>query len=162
MPGNISLADGLTVLPAALCSAFSRGWNYPVQVNDFPDGACLREIEATNSRRAWKQTRKVRAVALGVLRAFYDACGGPRDPFLFYDPFEVAEGDDIGSNHDPTGLSMVGRFTVRFNTDYSQNSGVAFSDVQLEFAELAALIAGAEELNFSQEQSSAHIVTTGV
>jgi hypothetical protein len=45
--------------------------------------------------------------------------------------------EDPGSGYDPTGVAVTGRYTVRFNTDWSQSVGPGRSDVQIELIELA-------------------------
>ena len=159
MPGNVTLANATEVLPRALCREFSLSRDYPVLVNDYPDGSSQREIQATNSRRTWKQSRRVTPSDMEDLLEFFDARGA--DPFFYYDPMEPATGQPIGSNWDATGASLQGRYTVRFASEFSQSMGPALGEVGLELVELAQDMAGAEAAHFDQEQSSAQLMTVG-
>ena len=67
-----------------------------------------------------------------MLREFYDARRGPAEPFYFYDPYET----NPKSSYDPTGQVTIGRYTVRFNSDWQQSSGPGRSDVEDELLEL--------------------------
>jgi hypothetical protein len=58
-------------------------------------------------------------------------------PFAFYNPFDVAAGQQIGSNYDPTGNSTQGRVTVVFRGNWAQATDVARTNVQgLELVEV--------------------------
>lgn len=159
MPGNVSLADASAVLPQTLCKEFTYERDYPVQINEYADGSSQREIMATNSRKRWTIKRRLTATEMAALRDFYEARGA--DPFFFYDPFEPADGQPIGSNWDETGVSLQGRFTVRFQGAFSQDMDLGLGEVALELVELAQHIADAEVLDFSNEDSSGHVVTAG-
>ena len=159
MPGNVPLADAVEVLPQALCKEFAAARDYPVLVNEYPCGESQREIMATNSRRSWKQKRRLTAALMTALRTFYDARGA--DPFFFYDPMEPAEGHAIGSNWDGTGASLQGRFTVRFQGAFSQDMGLGLGEVGLELVELAQHMPDAELLTFDKENSSGQVFSAG-
>jgi hypothetical protein len=51
-------------------------------------------------------------------------------PFLFYDPFDVASGRQIGSNYDATGNNTQGRVTVVVRGNWAQSTDVCRSNVQ--------------------------------
>ena len=52
--------------------------------------------------------------ALATLYNFWVAQNGGLTPFAFYNPFEPAAGQPVGSNYDATGSSIQGRYTVVF------------------------------------------------
>ena len=52
---------------------------------------------------------------LSALYSFWISQNGGLTPFAFYNPFDVASGQQIGSNYDPTGNSTQGRVTVSFD-----------------------------------------------
>jgi len=59
-------------------------------------------------------------------------------PFAFYNPFDVASGQQIGSNYDPTGNNTQGRVTVMFRCNWAQATDIARTNVQgLELVEVA-------------------------
>jgi len=59
-------------------------------------------------------------------------------PFVFYNPFDVASGQQIGSNYDPTGSNTQGRVTVAFRGNWAQATDIARTNVQgLELVEVA-------------------------
>ena len=159
MPGNVSLANATQVLPQALCKEFSAAWDYPVLINDYPDGSSQREILATNSRKSWKARQRLPADVMTALRTFYEEVGP--DPFFFYDPMVPAEGQPIGSHWDVAGESIAGRFTVRFQGPFAQDMGLGLGEVGLELVELAQHITDAEALAFDREDSSSQVFSAG-
>ena len=59
-------------------------------------------------------------------------------PFAFYNPFDVASGQQIGSNYDPTGNNTQGRVTVVFRGNWAQATDIARSNIQgFELVEVA-------------------------
>jgi hypothetical protein len=59
-------------------------------------------------------------------------------PFAFYNPFDVASGQQIGSNYDPTGNNTQGRVMVVFRGNWAQATDIARTNVQaLELVEVA-------------------------
>jgi len=49
-------------------------------------------------------------------------------PFAFYNPFDVASGQQIGSNYDPTGNSTLGCVAVVFRGNRAQAADIARSN----------------------------------
>lgn len=133
MPGNVANAVPITVLPNSLCRAFVHSREYPVIDNEYRNGESQRSVEAATSRKRWMLTKRLKPAQLQALRDFYDARNGPHEPFYFYDPYET----DPKFSHDPTGLATAGRYTVRFNSEWSQSVGPGRADVQIELIELA-------------------------
>jgi hypothetical protein len=59
-------------------------------------------------------------------------------PVRFYDPFDVASGEQIGNNYDPSGNNAQGRATVVFRGKRTQAMDLARTNGQsLELAEVA-------------------------
>jgi hypothetical protein len=92
---------------------------YPVIENEYRNGGSQRLVQATNSRKQRRLAKRLAAAQLQSLRDFYEARNGPAEPFYFYDPNET----NPKFSCDPTGQSTVGRYTVRFNSDWSQSVG---------------------------------------
>ena len=120
MPGPIQNAAPTTVLPNSLSRAFVHEREYPVIDNEYRNGESQGSVQASNSQ-------------LAALRDFYDARQGPTEPFYFYDPYETSP----KFSHDPTGQATAGRYTVRFNGEWNQSTGLGRSDVSIELVELA-------------------------
>jgi len=133
MPGNVLNAAPAAVLPRSLCRSFVHERAYPLIENEYKNGESQRSVLASNSRKRWRLAKRLTVAALQILRDFYDARNGTAEPFYFYDPYETTP----VFSHDPTGQSTVGRYTVRFNSDWQQTSGPGRSDVQIELIELA-------------------------
>jgi len=133
MPGSVQNAAPTTVLPHSLCRAFVHEREYPVLENEYRNGESQRSVEATNSRKRWRLAKRLTPALLAALRDFYDARKGQTEPFYFYDPYET----NPKFSWDPTGAAVTGRYTVRFNTDWSQSVGLGSSDVEIELVELA-------------------------
>jgi hypothetical protein len=121
------------VLPASLSRAFVHAREYPVQVNEYLNGESQRGRLADTSRKRWRLAKMLTAAQLSVLRDFYDARNGPQDAFYFYDPYET----NPPFSHDPTGTATQGRYTVRFEGTWSQSSGPARSECEIELVEVA-------------------------
>jgi hypothetical protein len=133
MPGNIENAAAVTVFPQSLCRAFVHAREYPVVANDYRNGESQRSLQAATSRKRWQLAKRLAPATLKALRDFYDARRGVLEPFYFYDPYETIP----KFSSDPTGAALAGRYTVRFNSEWSQSVGLGRSDVQIELIELA-------------------------
>jgi hypothetical protein len=133
MPGSIQNASPSTVLPQTLCRAFVHSWEYPVIENEYRNGESQRAVLADGSRKSWRLAKRLTAARLAELRAFYQARKGAQEPFYFYDPWETLP----KFSWDPTGEAVAGRYTVRFEGDWSQTVELGRSDVQVELIELA-------------------------
>ena len=133
MPGSVANAAPTTVMPNGLSSAFVHTREYPVIDNEYRNGESQRSAQAATSRKKWNLTKRLTPAQLQALRNFYDDRNGTLEPFYFYDPYET----NPKFTWDGTGATVTGRYTVRFNTDWSQSVGPGRSDVQLELIELA-------------------------
>jgi hypothetical protein len=139
MPGNLISAAPSGVLPASLCTAFTESREYAQLQNGYHDGTVQRSQLAQTSRRTFQLSKRLSASALATLYSFWVAQDGGLTPFTFYNPFEPATGQPVGSNYDPTGNSTQGRYTVKFQgSTWTQTTDVCRTGVQgLELVEVA-------------------------
>jgi len=133
MPGSVQNAAAATVLPQSLSVAFTLERAYPLIENEYKNGESQRSVQATTSRKRWRLTKRLPPAAMQTLRNFYEARNGTTEAFYYYDPYETSP----KFTYDPTGVVTVGRYTVRFNSDWQQSSGPGRSDVEIELLELA-------------------------
>ena len=135
MPGSVSNAVAVGVLPASLCTLFTEKRHWQSRVNEYHDGARQSMAVVSTSRRAWSLRRRLAAAVIATLWTFWT--GNQNTAFYFYDPFEPASGQAVGSNYDATGVSTQGRYTVRFNGDWNQSTYIPRADCTLELIEVA-------------------------
>jgi len=133
LPGSVQNAAPVAVLPQSLCRAFVHMREYPVIDNEYRNGESQRSIQAYNSRKRWRLVKRLTPEQLRALRDFYDARKGPTGPFYFYDPYETIP----KFSHDPTGQTVVGRYTVRFASPWEQVTTIARADLTLELIEVS-------------------------
>ncbi len=133
MPGSVQNAAPTAVLTLSLSRAFAHERAYPLIENEYNNGESQRSVLATNSRKRWRLTKRLTPAALQALRNFYEARGGMLEPFYFYDPYETVP----KFTHDPTGQALAGRYTVRFDSNWEQNTGLGRIDVEIALVELA-------------------------
>jgi hypothetical protein len=131
MPGSVINAAPATVLPWGLCKAFSHSREYAVLENEYKNGESQRSKLVSTSCKSWRINRRLTPAALATLQAFYDARKGPQEPFFYYDPH------DSGFTYDPTGVQVLGRYTVRFEGAWNQTVGIGRVDVDISLVELA-------------------------
>jgi hypothetical protein len=138
MPGNIQNAAPSGVIPYALCTAFSESREYVQLQTQYHDGAIQRSQLVQTSRRTFRLSKRLSASALSALYGFWISQNAGLTPFAFYNPFDVASGQQIGSNYDPTGNNTQGRVTVVFRGNWAQATDIARTNVQaLELVEVA-------------------------
>jgi hypothetical protein len=133
VPGSIQNASPSAVLPRSLCRAFAHERSYPVTENEYRNGESQLSVQAATSRKRWRLAKRLTPISLAALRGFYDARKGPTEPFYFYEPYETSP----RFSHDPTGQATAGRYTVRFDSEWSQSVGLGRADVSIELIELA-------------------------
>ena len=68
-------------------------------------------------------------VALALYN-FWVSQNGGLTPFAFYNPLDVAGGQQIGSNYDLTGNNTQGRVTVVFRGNWTQATDIARTNAQ--------------------------------
>jgi len=138
MPGNLQQAAPNGVMPLSLCTAFTELREYAQLQNQYHDGAVQRSQLAQTSRRTFRLSKRLSASQLSALFSFWVSQSGGLTPFAFYNPFEVAANQQIGSNYDSTGNSTQGRVTVVFRGNWAQTTDLGRSNVQgLELIEVA-------------------------
>jgi hypothetical protein len=138
MPGNIQGAIPNGVMPAELCTAFTESREYAQLQNKYHDGTIQRAQLALSSRRTFRPNMRLNATQLATLYAFLTTQNFGARPFLFYNPFDVLAGQQIGSNYDATGNNTQGRVTVSARGNWMQSTDVCRSNVQgLQLVEVA-------------------------
>jgi hypothetical protein len=138
MPGSVQNAVPSGVLPASLCTAFTELREYAQLQNQYHDGTIHRSQLAQTSRRTFRLSKRLSASALAALYGFWTSQNGGLVPFAFYNPFDVASGQQIGSNYDPTGNATQGRVTVAFRGNWAQAADIARTNLGgLELVEVA-------------------------
>jgi hypothetical protein len=135
MPGSVQNAAPVGVLPRSLCTAFAERREWASRVNEYHDGSRQSFALVNTSRRSWSLRKRLNPNDLLVLWDFW--CEHQHLAFYFYNPFEPALGQPVGSNYDPTGASTQGRYTVRFNCDWNQSTYIPRADCPLELIEVA-------------------------
>ena len=138
MPGNILAAVPNDVMPFSLCTTFAELREFAQVQNQYRDGTIQRSQLAQTSRRTFRLSKRLSASALAALYSFWGSQNGGLTPFAFYNPLDVASGQQIGSNYDPTGNNTQGRVTVVFRGNWAQAMDIARTNVQgLELVEVA-------------------------
>lgn len=131
MPGNVQVATPVTVLPNALCKSYQRAQDYKMLCNWYADGMQQRSALVIGPRDSWVLSQRLGIAALVALRQFYIARQGNTQPFYFYDQIEYPH------SFDPSGVSGIGRYTVRFAGDgLSISGGMGRSDAQFSLIEI--------------------------
>jgi hypothetical protein len=137
MPGNLQQAAPNGVMPASLCLSFVELREFLQLQNQYHDGTIQRSQLARTSRRTFRLSKRLSASVLSALYTFWVSQTAGLTPFAFYDPFDVASGQQIGSNYDSTGNNTQGRVTVVFHGNWAQATDVARTNVQgLELVEV--------------------------
>jgi len=137
MPGNIANAAPTGVMPFSLCTQFTALREYVGQQSSYHDGTVQRSQLAQTSRRTYRlamrlagTTANTKASAtLAAIYNFYIGQNGGLTPFLFYDPFDVAVGQEPGSNYDSTGNNTQGRVTAVFRGNWAQVTDICRTNV---------------------------------
>ena len=138
MPGNLIQSEPNGVMPASLCTAVTELREYAQLQNQYHDGTIQRAHLAQTSRRTFRLSKRLSASLLSSLYSFWVSQNAGLTPFAFYSPFEVAAGQQIGSNYDPAGNNTQGRVTVAFRGNWVQATDIARTNVQsLELVEVA-------------------------
>src|ERR1035438_863905 len=117
-------------MPASLCTAFTELREYPQLQNQYHDGTIQRSQLAQTSRRTFRLSKRLNSSALSALYGFWVSQNAGLTPFAFYNPFDVAPGQQIGSNYDPAGNNTQGRVTVVFRGNWGQAMEVGRTNVQ--------------------------------
>lgn len=133
MPGNVENATVLSLMPPDLCNAFAEERVFHVRQSDYADGSGQCLAETIVCRKSFTLTRRLTAEQLAILRDFYFAQGGATTPFHFYFGPETSP---IFS-HGATGQDPTGRYTLRFEGDFSLEIGLGRISTNITLIEIA-------------------------
>ncbi len=133
MPGSVANAVPVGVLPWSLCKTFVHSREYIVQVNEYKNGESQRGLVTETSRKSWKTARRLTPARLEDFRTFFGDKKGALKAFYFYDHTETSP----KFSYDPTGAAVIGRYTVRLDSPWSQIINVARAEAPIEITELA-------------------------
>jgi hypothetical protein len=121
----------VTTLPRVLASAFTLEMIYPSRMVEYKGGeseaALAPYVDASAGQ--WPEQRRFRMTCvlppalLVQLRDFYVARKGPTEPFYYYYPPET------NPPYTPNPAGNTGRYTVRFDGGWNQETGMARSAV---------------------------------
>jgi hypothetical protein len=114
MPGNITPAAPSQVMPQHLATAFHEELHLEADLNVYPDGSSDRNALALNNRRYFSIQRTLMPAEWTALWQFYLQQQGRA--FYFYNPRETVP----PFSFDPTGQNTVGRYTVVFDSAWSE------------------------------------------
>jgi phage-related protein len=102
-------------------------------VNEYLDGSSWRGLLANTSRKRWRLVKRLTPAKIAGLRAFHEAREGAHEAFYFYDPY----GTNPRFSYDATGASVEGRRTVGFEGGWSQATGPARGEAEIQLVEVA-------------------------
>ena len=131
MPGNVAVAAPATTMPRVLASAFALEMGYPARMVEYKGGESEAALEAyvdasagqRPEQRRFRMTCLLPPALLVELREFYVARKGQTEPFFYYYPPET----NPPYTANPAGTA--GRYTVRFEGAWTQETGMARSTV---------------------------------
>jgi hypothetical protein len=113
MPGSVSLAAPVTVLPYGLSEMYVESYEWPtVTSQPYSDGAVQVRSDAAAVRRSWALSQRWEFDDIDDLVGFWEDRKGAHEPFYFY---------PILSQYDATGVSTTGRYRVRFDGAFQRD-----------------------------------------
>lgn len=131
MPANLLPAAPTEVMPKILCRAFQIQGTFECLANTYPDGSSDRLTLVINQRFSFKMTSDLDTTTFAALRTFFFAHLGK--PFWFYNLRETVP----PWSFDPTGADPIGRYTVVFDGQWSDQVGPARGAVNFGLREVA-------------------------
>lgn len=131
MPGNVAAAAPSTVMPEFVSSAFELASEFVVDVNGYQDASFQAKALTTTSRKTWRAIIPCTSTLLTSLRSFWSARG--IEPFYYYFWRETSP---LGAV-DLTGTSTVGRYTVKFNSEWNEENTLGRNAINVEIVEVA-------------------------
>lgn len=137
MPGSVANAAPTLVMPRVLCRAFQPSREWWCEVNVYRNGERQARARVTAPRRAWRLSTAVTAAEWAALMSFIEDVRFGLEPFFYYDPFEPASGQAVGSNFDATGVSTQGRYTVVLRGGVEAELNLPRGAMSLELVEVA-------------------------
>lgn len=134
MPGAVVAATASVVMPLSLSSLFEEQRTVEIFENEYAGGESQRRQRAATSRKSWRLAKRCSAAEMATLEAFIVARQGGLGAFYFYNGPETVP---IWA-WDPTGVSTVGRYVVRFaNARFLKALNIARATMDLELVEVA-------------------------
>lgn len=130
MPGNVAAASASAVMPGFLSSQFNLSSAFEVDINYYVDGSGQAKAMASTARKTWRATIPCSSTLLGALRDFWLARKSC-EPFYFYFWRETTP---LGSV-DLTGMSVVGRYVVKFNSPWAEEFTLGRAAINVELIE---------------------------
>jgi len=119
------------VLPGVLYSAFTRSQEWPLNANQYRNGESQREILTGASRKSWEIGERLTPAQVATLAAFF-ASHGLTTAFYFYDRWETSP----QFSYDETGVSLTGRYIVRFDGEFGYAANRIMLDAKLRLVEV--------------------------
>jgi len=130
MPGSVANAAPTTVMPESLCRMFRASREWMSHANFYRGGESQVAYRVATSRKAFEIGKRLTATELATLRTFFTDTG--HDCFFFYYPWET----DPLFSYDEAGTEATGRYTVRFDGEWSQQNGMGRGDVSIRLVEV--------------------------
>lgn len=136
MPGSVANAAPATVFPNLRWLSLSAVSEWATETNEYPDGSSQRRSlpggTPAKPRLRFIGRARLGATAMASLRSFFVARNGKQGATFFYYGPETSP----AWSHDPTGTETVGRYTVRFTSDFTMQFGLARGEVEIELLEI--------------------------
>jgi phage-related protein len=128
MPGTLLYAAPSAVFPYGLYTNF--GWSdaWPTVQGDYADGTRQVRADGVNPRHSWTVAQRRTYAQWSSLKAFWVSMRGGLTPFYFY---------PNPAQYDATGVSTIGRYTVRFEGELAATYDNPRWPVQLKLVEVA-------------------------
>jgi hypothetical protein len=130
MPGNLAPAQPTDVFPRIVASSFTEELRLEEISNAYPDGSSERQALALNPRHYFHLTEPLVLAEWQGLWDFYKTHKGK--PFYLYNPRET----DPPFSYDPTGQDPTGRYTVVFDSGWSETTAMPRGQVGISLREV--------------------------
>jgi hypothetical protein len=140
MPGSVANAVVPTVsghplvFPQLTYRSFVETHTVAGRFIEYHDGTTERMNLVSTARRSWKLGVRLAPAAMVTLMAFLRL--HKTDPFYWYNPKENASGHLEGSNYDPTGASVVGRYTASLTGDFAETIYIPRTELSFGLVEV--------------------------
>ena len=132
MPSNIAPAQPVDVFPRIIsASTFTEELRLEEITNSYPDGSSDRQALATTPRRYFHFTFAVTTLLWQRLWTFYLV--HKAQAFYIYNPRETVP----PFSYDPTGQDPIGRYTMVFDSAWSETTAMTRGQVAFSLREVA-------------------------
>lgn len=132
MPASVRNASPTRVMPAFLAKSFTASRVVAANENAYRDGSRQIGLLVNTSRKSFEAVLALSSSQLTAMRAFYESVKGGRGEFWFYYGPETSP----AYTHDPTGVASAGRYSVVFESDWSQTVGMGRGEAQIRLIEV--------------------------